>query len=268
MERSIREAYVYDSESECDRLELQASLAGIENHLCHFCVPDHAVVLDAGCGSGSMSRLLAARNPGATVLGLDAEPAYVAYANALVRKQGLSNVSFRKGDAQQLSFADATFDLVWSKYVLYFLPRPDDAIKELRRVTKPGGTVVIALNYPPGCTLDPEDAELHRLWDRVCGCLLNGALPAKLPAMLMRAGFVDVTVRLEADAVYTIVGAIDPPRRRNLKMMLDAGCAHGVSALGSEVWDAFYDTWFAYLDRPDTCTVLLLWIVRGSVPGI
>lgn len=266
MDRPSHETYVYNSDAECDRLERQATLAGIEDHLRHVEVANHTVILDAGCGSGSMTRLLAARNPGATVVGLDAEPAYVAYARTLAAKEGLANASFQEGDIQRLPFDDAAFDLVWSKYVVYFLPRPEDAIKEFRRVTKPGGRVVVVLNYGPGCTLDPEDVELHQMWDRVVGCLLNASLAAKLPTMLMRAGFVNIDVRLEADAVYTIAGSIDPQRRRNLETMLAAGRAHGASTVGTEAYDAFCAAWFAYLDRPDTCTVLPLWIVRGSVP--
>jgi SAM-dependent methyltransferase len=260
--------YVFDSRQECDRLERQAVIAGIADHIRHFRVPPEASILDAGCGSGSMSRLLAARHPDASVTGVDLRENYVAYAQTLAASQGLTNLDFRQGDLQALPFPDASFDLIWSKYVLYFLPRPADAVAEFRRVAKPGGAVVIALNHWPAFVQEPEDDALLRRIHALTHGLIDGDLTARLPRMLMQAGFVDVSVRMDHDAVYTVIGAIDQPHRQNLATELEAARPYIAEILGGEpACDAFLADWFAYYDRPDTCSVLPLWFVQGIAPA-
>ena len=186
---------------------------------------------------------------------------------AAAAKEGLTNLSFHDGDVQNPPFADATFDLIWSKYVLYFVPRPQDAIAGFRRVAKPGATVVIALNYPPAFVLEPDENNLLPTLHRVARGLTDATLPARLPGMLMRAGFVDVSVKMEADAVYTIIGSVDPPRRQNLATEMHAARPYLAKDLGGEAEaDAFVAAWLAHLDRPDTSMVLPLWIVQGTMP--
>jgi len=98
-------------------------------------------VLDLGCGTGNLSFCLA-RNPRiARVTGIDLSAAYVEHAR---RKNQDPRVAFEVGDACALRFADASFDHALSMLVLQFIPRPDRAIRELRRVTRPGGTIAAA----------------------------------------------------------------------------------------------------------------------------
>jgi ubiquinone/menaquinone biosynthesis C-methylase UbiE len=121
--------YAIHSTTECDRLERQAMLAGSADHLSHVPVPSHAHILDAGCGSGSMSRLLASTHPDAKVVGIDVRSDYVAYARERAAQEGLNSVEFREGDIFHLPFSDAEFDVVWSKYVLQWVKEPQLAIE-------------------------------------------------------------------------------------------------------------------------------------------
>src|SRR4051812_48483563 len=73
--------YAIHSDSECERLEKQAALAGLEEHLRFLGeLPAPSSILDAGCGSGSMARLLAARYISARVVGIDLRQDYLTYA--------------------------------------------------------------------------------------------------------------------------------------------------------------------------------------------
>ena len=83
--------------------------------------PDERM-LDAGSGSGWVSRLVASRCPEALVTGIDVSPEFVRYAQD--KASGLGNLDYAVGSALSLLFADATFDIVWSQFVLYFLPDP------------------------------------------------------------------------------------------------------------------------------------------------
>jgi ubiquinone/menaquinone biosynthesis C-methylase UbiE len=213
--------YVFHSSSECDRLERQAALQGIERHLRHLPLRAGARALDGGCGSGAMARLLAARHPAAEVVGVDLNPDCVTYARDRAAREGLRNLTFETGDLQALSLADASLDVVWSQMVLYFLPRPDAAVGEFRRVLRPGGTVLIALHDSPLLTNFPEDRELQERLERVMPGLADIRLARKLPLMLRKAGFRDISVVAEMDAVYTAIGRL-LPRCRGLPRFLAA----------------------------------------------
>jgi ubiquinone/menaquinone biosynthesis C-methylase UbiE len=98
-------------------------------------------VLDVGCGTGSLSFALA-RNPEVGgICGLDRSAEYVEYAE---RKNSDARLRFQVGDACELPFRDASFDHALSMLMLQFIPSPDLAVAEMRRVTRPGGTVTTA----------------------------------------------------------------------------------------------------------------------------
>jgi ubiquinone/menaquinone biosynthesis C-methylase UbiE len=101
-------------------------------------------VLDVGCGSGYLVRLLAAAaGPSGSVIGLDPSAAAVAHG----RRRGSAGTSFEVGVAQDLSaFADGTFDVVTSTLALHHVParKRQDAFREMYRVTRPGGRLLVA----------------------------------------------------------------------------------------------------------------------------
>jgi SAM-dependent methyltransferase len=105
-------------------------------------------VLDLGCGDGTTALPVAER--GADVLGVDISAPLIAAAQARAAAAGLANVRFQQGDAGDLSdLGDAEFDLTLSVFGAMFAPRPDDVAKEMVRVTRPGGRIVMA-NWIPG----------------------------------------------------------------------------------------------------------------------
>lgn len=99
-------------------------------------------VLDAGCGTGSLTFALAQRTRRASIEGIDFSPAYIQYATKHNREP---HVKFRVGDICALPYEDASFDRVMSMLVLHFIPRTDDAVLEMRRVARPGATVAAAV---------------------------------------------------------------------------------------------------------------------------
>lgn len=109
-------------------------------------------VLDLGCGDGTTA--LPAAKRGADVLGVDIAANLVAAGNQRAREQGLANCRFQEGDASDLrDLSDASFDLVVSIFGAMFAPRPFDVAKEMVRVTKPGGRIVMGNWIPNDPTL-------------------------------------------------------------------------------------------------------------------
>ena len=121
-------------------------------------VRDLGRFLDVGSGTGALAFALADRRPNAHVRGIDPSKEYVEYARS--RNPFPNRVSFETGDAQQLRLADASFDASLSLLVFNFIPDPGKALRELRRVTKPGGKISAAVwDYGDGMRM------LRAFWD-------------------------------------------------------------------------------------------------------
>ena len=109
-------------------------------------------VLDLGCGDGTTA--LPAARLGANVLGVDIAENLVAAGNARARELGLTTCRFQEGDASHLDgIADDSFDLVVSIFGAMFAPRPEDVAREVVRVTRPGGRIVMGNWIPNDPTL-------------------------------------------------------------------------------------------------------------------
>ena len=109
-------------------------------------------VLDLGCGDGTTA--LPAAKLGADVLGVDIARNLVEAGNRRAIAAGLTNLHFQEGDASALiDLADGTFDLVVSIFGAMFAPRPFDVAKEMVRVTKKGGRIVMGNWIPNDPTL-------------------------------------------------------------------------------------------------------------------
>src|SRR4051795_11107096 len=109
-------------------------------------------VLDLGCGDGTTA--VPEAQLGADVLGVDIAENLVAAGNARAQELGLDNLRFQEGDASHLDeLDDASFDLVVSIFGAMFAPKPFDVAKEMVRVTKPGGRIVMGNWIPNNPTL-------------------------------------------------------------------------------------------------------------------
>ena len=109
-------------------------------------------VLDLGCGDGTTA--LPEASLGADVLGVDIAKNLVEAGNKRAKEQGLTNCKFQEGDASNLEdLKDHTFDLVVSIFGAMFAPKPFDVAREMVRVSRPGGRVVMGNWIPNDPTL-------------------------------------------------------------------------------------------------------------------
>lgn len=105
-------------------------------------------VLDLGCGDGTTA--IPEAKLGADVLGVDIARNLVEAGNKRISEEGLTNCRIQEGDATNLEgLQDESFDLVVTIFGAMFAPKPDDVAKEMVRVTKPGGSIVMG-NWIPG----------------------------------------------------------------------------------------------------------------------
>ena len=128
----------------------QMSRQIIEGIAAYVDLPAGAKSLDVGCGSGALAIAVAKRNPEAEVIGIDRwGKEYASFSKNLCERnaeaEGVSNTSFRKGDATHLEFPDETFDAVTSNYVYHNIPSGDRQaiLMETLRTLKKGGTFAL-----------------------------------------------------------------------------------------------------------------------------
>jgi SAM-dependent methyltransferase len=129
-------------------------------------VADGDDVLDVGSGTGSLTAAVAAAAPSSRIVGVDPSAPFIALAQA---HHQTDRVQFEVGDARDLRFEDASFDVTLSLLILNFIPDPDAALKEMVRVTRPGGTLAAAVwDYGEGMEM------LRVFWDEATA-LTRGA---------------------------------------------------------------------------------------------
>jgi SAM-dependent methyltransferase len=101
----------------------------------------YLTLLDVGAGSGTISVTFAKVVPDGHVTAIDLNPDILPRARANAEMAGIKNIEFQQGDVYKLPFADGTFDITFCHQMLTHLKAPWDALSEMLRVTKPGGTV-------------------------------------------------------------------------------------------------------------------------------
>ncbi|MEW6349236.1 MAG: class I SAM-dependent methyltransferase [Thermodesulfobacteriota bacterium] len=130
------------SEDEAVRLADQSStLVGLLHH--DTCYPPGSRVLEVGCGVGAQTVFLARNSPDAEITSIDISPESVNKARASVRDAGMHNVTFQVADLFRMPFVDGSYDHVFVCFVLEHLPRPADALRSLKSLLRPGGSITV-----------------------------------------------------------------------------------------------------------------------------
>ncbi|MFJ1737028.1 class I SAM-dependent methyltransferase [Streptomyces sp. NPDC088254] len=154
-------------------------------------------ILDVGCGPGTITADLAALVPDGHVTAVDHAPGILDRARATAAERGLTNVDFAVADVHALDHPDDTFCVVHAHQVLQHVGDPVGALREMRRVTRPGGLVAVRDSDYAAMTWYPASAGLEDwldLYRRVARA--NGGEPdagRRLKSWALAAGFTDVT---------------------------------------------------------------------------
>jgi SAM-dependent methyltransferase len=192
------DSYVHGySARESERLADQArTLTELLHHDTHY--PAGSRVLEAGCGIGAQTVILARNSPGARITSVDLSEESLKRAQEKVRQEGITNVEFRQGDIFQLPFGPESFDHIFVCFVLEHLADPGRALGQLRPLLKDGGTITVIEGDHGSAYFHPENTDAHRAID----CLVelqhrgggNALIGRQLFPLVAAAGFRDVQV--------------------------------------------------------------------------
>ncbi|MCP4602815.1 MAG: methyltransferase domain-containing protein [Proteobacteria bacterium] len=185
------------SDAETRRLEEQALLYGGVGFLDPLLAEKPREILDIGCGTGHFTRHVAERIPAAMVVGLDIDESRISFARS---QSNAPNLKYEKGDLGVLPFEKGRFDLVYSRFVLVHDRDPLKALKEMTRVTSPGGRVAAYDMVHDGIWFSPPKPAFAKLLDTTMNIMRErGAEPNQglhLPVGMKRAGLEDVQVQV------------------------------------------------------------------------
>ncbi len=209
MEQTLNRSYVHGYDPvESGRLDDQArTLEELLHHDTRY--PDGSRVLEAGCGTGAQTTILARRSPGALKTAVDIAADSIAEARQRLGLLGSEGVRFDRADCARLPYADSCFDHVFVCFMLEHLSRPGDVLLELRRVLKPGGSLTVIEGDHGSFYCYPQTPAS----EKVVRCLIDlqaagggdALIGRRLYPLLVRAHFEDL--RVTPRVVY-----VDPSR--------------------------------------------------------
>jgi ubiquinone/menaquinone biosynthesis C-methylase UbiE len=194
----VKPAYVHGYDAQANlRLQDQADAL---RELLHSdtAYPAGSRVLEAGCGVGSQTVTLASHSPGAKFLSIDISSASLSQAGERLKAAGITNVELRQADLFELPFAPGSFDHVFVCFVLEHLSRPLEALRVLKGLVKPGGTITVIEGDHGSTYFHPDSAAAHRAiqcqveLQRAAGG--NADIGRQVYPLLVEAGFREVRV--------------------------------------------------------------------------
>ncbi|MGF7117143.1 class I SAM-dependent methyltransferase [Methanobacterium oryzae] len=194
----MRDDYVHGySKEEANRLKDQANtLAKLLHEDTKY--PPGSKVLEAGCGVGAQTVMLAKNSPNAQITSIDISKYSIERAKCLVEQNGLSNVEFQTANLFNLPFENETFDHIFVCFVLEHLRDPVAALKSLRRVLKNGGSITVIEGDHGSCYFYPESKEAVKAWECLIECQkhfdCNPMIGRETYPLLMNSGFKNIQV--------------------------------------------------------------------------
>jgi ubiquinone/menaquinone biosynthesis C-methylase UbiE len=257
--------YIMEDRREAMRLELKVdSKTWAQKYLAHRVRPG-AEVLSVGCGPGVILAAVTATNSSITGIGIDISAERVK--QAVERNRGNGRMKFVCGDAQAMEFPSNSFDFVYCRMLLQYLKKKEQAVAEMTRVCRRGGTVLLQDLDGQLLWHFPEDAGIQETAEKVVTALaatgFDPFVGRKLFWLAQKAGLTNLDVQVEC--YHLIAGKIQAPILKQWELKLEIAKPQLTQIFGGESQAkkhirAFLD----YLSRPDTLTYSTVFTVTGE----
>ena len=259
--------YIMDDPREAARLEAKVHPeAWVQKYMAQHVVPGMQV-LSVGCGPGVILGAICALHPSLRGTGLDVSPDRVA--EAIRRNRDNPRARFVRGDAQAMQFPADSFDVVYCRMLLQYLQKKEQAVAELVRVCKPGGTVLLQDLDGQLLWHYPEDPVLQDALEKSVRALADTGFDPfvgrKLFWLARKAGLTNLKVQVEC--YHLIAGEILPEVLQQWQLKLEIAQPQMARIFGGEVRAKEHSQRFLdYLRRPETLTYSTVFTVTGEKP--
>jgi len=261
-------SYLMESPGEGMRLEDKTSAFVAEAQLRAAGLLPGMKALDVGCGSGAVTRVMCDVSGADNVIGADASAGRIGMARRLAAEK-TSRARFVQAQADALPFADATFDFAWSRFLFEYLPSPPEVLREMQRVVRPSGIVVVADLDHQLQTFQPLDdalaTELHLALQLLRAHGIDPDVGRKLHPWFHAAGFENVRVQVLLHQVYS--GPMPERDLANWTQKLETSAARLTHFTGDkDRWQRLVMAMHDLFRRPDFFYYAPLILVSGTVP--
>ena len=229
--------YLMEDPVEAERLEIKTQRKNILKELAYLPLRPGLRVLEVGCGTGAVTRILAEKVFPATAIGMDFSSERLAVGKGILAEEGSRKVRFICSDVLSCGLKSRQFDIVYSRCTFQYLPGDPgrEALAEMKSLAKPGGRVVVAdvdgvclYRFP----FDPvREKALEELLKALEPKGFDAFVGRKLYGMFYEAGFKDIQVNLLP--YYLIAGKSDPNTIRVWEMKIQILGKHLERTYGS-----------------------------------
>jgi ubiquinone/menaquinone biosynthesis C-methylase UbiE len=259
--------YLMEHDTEGSRIRHKTNLTAARSQLVMVGLQAGMSCLDVGCASGSVTVEMAKVAAPSSATGVDFSDQRLDEARLLAAESGVTNVEFRKGNAYDLPFANDTFDFVWARFVMEYLKDRVAAIREMKRVTKPGGKVICAdldgnclFHYP----IEPRlEAGLEKVMTLLAKTGFDPWVGRKLFHFFRVVGFSQITAHMMPH--HLIAGIPSDVERRNWHEKVDTICEKlQDSIFDSEEMVSLAEGFKRLIDSPETFTYSPLILIVGT----
>jgi SAM-dependent methyltransferase len=259
--------YIMEDPREALRLERKVDpVAWVQKYLAHRVRPG-AEVLSVGCGPGVILRSVTDLDSSIRATGIDISRDRLQQARE--RNRDNPRVQFVCVDAHSMEFQSDRFDLVYCRMLLQYLKEKEQAVSEMARVCKPGGTVLLQDLDGQLLWHYPEDPSVQRTLEKVVAALATTGFDPfvgrKLFWLARNAGLTNIDV--QAESYHLIAGEADPHILKQWELKLEIARTQMSRVLGSESEARKQSQAFlGFLRRPDTLTYSTVFTVTGEKP--
>ncbi|MEE8388543.1 MAG: methyltransferase domain-containing protein [Acidiferrobacterales bacterium] len=257
--------YIMDDPREARRLEGKVNSADWINKYFRRISNTGNVTLDVGCGPGTLLDGIKTQYPDQTVVGIDISHERLSHSCT----QNL--IYFIQASGLSLPFPESSFDSIYTRFLLEYLPDRKQAIEEMYRVCKPGGKVLLQDLDGQLVTNWPIDDSLASRIVKIAEVLTNTGFDPfvgrKLFSMATASGLKNIKVSVEP--YHLIAGTATTEQRSQWELKLDIAHPLIAKALGNEEEASlFIGQYLEYLDDPNTFTYSNIVTVVGTKPQI
>lgn len=265
-------SYLMESPSEGKRIRMKTNLEETQQHLITAGLQHGQFAIDVGCASGETTRIMSKIvGNDSEVIGFDKSLSRINESTIVDAQKGIKNISYKNGSIYDMScFSNNTFDFVWSRFLFEYLKEPIQAIKELKRITKTGGTIALAdldgnclFHYPMNTKFKNG---LNNILEVIQTSGFDPFVGRKLFSFFISAGFKPKDIEVAILPYHQIFGTptqeVFENWQRKISILEENFKRLAPNKYAENEW--VFDEFLKHLKSPDTITYSNIFIVSAK----